>query len=297
MSVASTPGVPPVPPPVPPWGAPPPPPSPARQSVLPWAVAAVAGVVALACAGGLIVTLAVDGDPAPASAADGAELPAGPRVERGFRTPEAAVTYVAERVSEGDLGGALEAFAVESLVADYSFEADVERVEVVSPVSWLPADSPGYRALDVELRRGEVAWQLRSLVRVVAAPELDFDMTIELDDETSASDIAAALAVDGLAGFAVVRADVLEPTMRPGADPDRNPFEAAAEAFGADELKEVAVLYETSEGLAVGGAEVLRYGDEWYVRSLSSALIGTSPGELTPTSLPAYEGLVASING
>lgn len=307
MSAESTPGFPPVPPPVVPEQAPPPPPGPpappqsslptpvapqapvlARRAVLPWAVAAGAVVVALACAGALALT--GSGDDGARGAGAGAT-----GSERGFPTPEAAVTYLAERVADGDLGGAFEAFAVESVVDGYSFEENAERIGGVSPVTWLPADSPGYRALDGELRRGEVAMRLRELVRAVAAPDRDFGVFTDLGPGTTASDIAAALAPDRLAGFAVVRADVLEPTPRPGAG--RNPFEALAEGIGADELTEVAVLYETPNGLVVGGVQAVRYGDHWYLYDLTSALIGTSIGELTPTSQLAYEGLVASING
>lgn len=280
-------------PPVPGWSAAPPPPAP-RRGALPWVVAAVAGVVALACAGALVVTLA--DDDAAASGAGGSAGD-GPRGERGFSSPEAAVTYLADRVAEGDLGGAFEAFAVESAAAGYSFEAEADRLGVITPMSWLPDDSPGYQALNTELRRGEVANQLRELVRSVAAPDMELEFTIDLRGTTTASEVAAALATDRLAGFRVVRVDVLEPTMRPGADPDRNPFELTAQAFGADELVEVAVLYETRGGLVVGGAQVVRYGGDWYLRTLSSALIGTSLVELSPTSEAEYAGLVASING
>lgn len=312
MNAESTPAVPPAPPHAQPWTAPvapPPPPSvsvpapqaaltsepgpqvpaPGRRAVLPWTVAAVAVVVALACAGALVLTGSDDDGAggAGAGAAGG---------ERGFATPEAAVTYLAERVAAGDLGGAFEAFAVESIVDGYSFEAEAERLGGLSPVTWLPADSPGYRALNTELRRGEIASQLRSLVRAVAAPDRNLDVFVDLEGGTTASDVAAALATDRLDGFRVVRADLLVLTMRPGADPDRNPFVLAAEAIGADELQEVAVLYETPGGLVVGGAQVVRYGNDWYLRSLTSALIGTSIGELTPTSQLEYEALVASIN-
>lgn len=294
MTTESTPPLPPVPPPPTPFAPPPPqppsaPPTPRpaeRRAALPWVIAAAAVVVALACAGALVLTRA-DGS-------GGSSLTdAGRGGERGFPTPEAAVEYFAERVSAGDLGGALEVFTVESAVEGYSFEAESERIDVVMPVSWLPSSSAGYEALNVELRRGEVASQVRFLVRNALAPDLDFYASIELDDETTASDIVDALAPDGLAGFGVARVEVLEPALRG----DHDPFQEVAESFGAEELREVAVLYETPNGRAVGGAEVMRYGDDWYLRSLTSALIGTSLGELTPASEAEYEELVAGVNG
>lgn len=261
-----------------------------RSVVVPWTVAAVAVVAALVSVGALALTRA---DRGAAGGGDGPFDDESPRIERGFASPEAAVEYLAERVAAGDLGGALEAFAVESMVEGYSFEVANGFVEAVSPVSWLPASSPGYRALDADLRRGDAATQVLWLVRQVTAPDLDVYVMVELDDEQTASDVAAALAPEGLTGLTVRRVDELHPALRG----DTDPFAVWAEAYGADEMRELAVLYETPGGTAVGGARVLRYGREWYLWDLSSAVLGTASGELDPESELAYLALVASVGG
>lgn len=267
--------------------APPPaPPAPSaaasRRATLPWVITAVAVVVAVACAGALVRTRA-DGDRS--------DAPTGPRVERTFATPEEAVGYFADRVAAGDLGAALEAFALAPAVDGYSFEAEGEYVGAMTPATWLPASSEGYRAVDADLRRGDAASQVRSFVRAIAAPDLEDGVTIVLDDRETAADIAAALAPERLSGLEVVSVDPLQAPLREGAD--RDPFVARAAVYGADELAEVAILYETSEGLAHSGATLLRYGDRWSLWSLSSALVGAMRGELVPTSEPEYADLVA----
>lgn len=289
-------GPPPPPPPSPPTPAPPSPPgrptpvgappaaAPVRSARLPWVVAGLALLMAVVSTGLLV------------SATLGADAPDGPATsgERGFARPEEAVEYFGSRVAEGDLAGALEVFAVESPVERYSFQAEAERFGVVSSSTWLPASSPGYVAVDANLRRGSIGFQMLFLVRELVAPDVEFAPTIDLDaDGLTAAAIEAELAPDGLAGFGVRRVEVLRPTPRGDGDPSA----VRAATYGADELLEVAVLYETPDGTFIGGMELLRYGDTWLIWSLDAPMLGLVLAEIRPSSESAFDATVAGING
>lgn len=269
-------------------------PAPGRGTRAPWVVAAVAVVVALVSTSTLAATLLNDrGRADEARDTDVAGVDGAALNERGFASPDDAVEYVVERVAAADLDGALQAFAVESMVAGYSFERESERLGVVAPTSWLPASAPGYRAVDAAIRRGNIGYQMMSLVRAVAAPDVDLDVTVTLDDGLTAAEIEADLAPEGLQGLAVLRIDELRPTARDGSDP----FATMAAGYGADEMREVAILYDTPSGAALGGMQLVRYGDSWHVWNLNSVLLGLMLGELQPTSEGAYENAVRGING
>jgi hypothetical protein len=157
--------------------------------------------------------------------------------------------------------------------------------------TWLPVSSEGYRTIDEGLRRGEVAGQLLVLVRGVLAPDRDFTATTVLGDDLTAADLERELAPEPLADLSVLRVDELN---RPG-DRFSEAFERQADVYGADELREVGVLYGTANGPVMGGATLLRYGDDWYVWNLTSSLLGTAIGGLEPTSALDYQDAVAGI--
>lgn len=277
----------PVPPPVPPYSPVPP----ERATRLPWVVAIVAVVVALVSVGALVRVSVTErasaGDPAPARPAP----PAGE--ERGFASPEDAVDYFVMCVAAGDLAGATDAFTITSAVKGFSFEASSERLGAVSPATWLP-EAPEYRAVNEGRRRGDVAFQLGFLIEYVAAPDRDFGTTQELSTDLTAADLGADLAPERLTGLSVIRVDdVIGPD---GQDP--GPSGAAiAGGYGADEFREVAVLYDTSEGPALGGVQLFRFGDEWFIWNLSSAVLGLSMSQLEPISETLYVATLAQAQG
>jgi hypothetical protein len=260
----------------------------ARRARLPWIVAAVAVVVALASVGALVRASAGESTPVGEPAPVGEPVPgrSGESAdgERGFASPEDAVGYFVARVAAGDLAGATEAFAVRSMVDGFSFQAYSERYGVVSAVTWLPESSAGYLAINEDLRRGDVARQLCFFVEAVAAPGRDFGITQTLTDDLTAADIEADLSPEHLAGLSLVRVDDLN---RPG-DDGSEVFDAIAELYGADELREVAVLYGTADGSVRGGMQLLRFGDEWYVWNMASNIMGTIMGEVEPMSELEY---------
>lgn len=257
-----------------PWT--PSPPGPQRGARAPWIIALLASVVAVAALTALVVVVQRDSD-------DTAS-------ERGFDTPEEALTAVIERLADGDGEGAAAAFVAGPLVEGYSFEARAERLRAVTFQSWLPASSEGFDEINERVRRGEAAVELRSWVRTILAPERDPGQTVTLDDGVTAADLAEELSPDALSELSVLRVDPID---REGAAYAEN-LERQLAVYGADEMQEMALFIDTAEGTAAGGATLVRYGDEWFVWGLTAPLLGIPFAQIQLASEQDYLDLVDS---
>jgi hypothetical protein len=253
---------------------------PASGARLPWVVAIVATLVALAAVTALVIVQ---------NRSDSA------KAERGFATPEEAVTYVAERLAAGDAAGASQAFAVRPMVDGYSFEAEVEQLRATSYQTWLPPSSSSYDEINEGLRRGAIAEQLSSMVHSILTPDRYQSVTVALSDDLTAADLVDELSPADLSELSVVRVDLLDREESGYQDP----LDQTANRFGAEDLQEAAVLYDTAAGLTMGGAFLMSYEGRWYVWRLNSPLLGlgTRNGEIEPTSEKGYRDAVAQATG
>lgn len=256
---------------------------PSASGRAPYLLAAAAVVVALASVLALVVVLVTRSD------AVGSDPGAADRTERGFASPEEAVQFLVDRLAAGDVG-ATEAFAVTPVVQGYDFELLVERQHSATSYSLLPDGPEGYDDLNVELRRGEVAEEVRSFVRSLLAPERDQLRTTPLEDGTTAADLAAELSPEPLAQLSLARVDELE-------NDDEEFLESVqreAATYGADEVRILAMLLDTAEGLVIGGAVAVRYGDEWGLMSLTTPLLDVLPAQVEPITDEGYLAALAS---
>lgn len=252
---------------------------PRRPSRAPWIVAAGAVLVALAA----VVTMLVTRAGASSSEAG----------EKGFDSPEAAIDYVADRLAAGDAAGATRAYAVEHAVEGYDFEAQADWIRAVGAETWLPSGNAAATSINTGVRRGTIAGELRFLVRSVLAPDRDPLATVLIDDDVTAADLAAEMDPAGLDELAVQRVDELERSEDSWAEQ----IDAQRKIYGAESVKQVAVLYDTPNGPAMGGATLLEYDGSWFVWSLGSPLLDVSPGLVTPTTEEDYLDAVDQARG
>jgi hypothetical protein len=246
-----------------------------RVSRAPWVVASVCVVVALAASAALVL-----------------RAPAAPVGDHGFATPEEAVTYVVGRLAAGDAAGAGEAFAVDHMVSGYSYQAQAERQNAIAPNGWLPATSDGFRAIDAGRRRGEVAYELQVFVQHAIAPQYDFTLSVSPADSATIARFESALAPQGLASLSLVRVDAILP---PAGSRYATNAAKQVKQYGADEMRETTFLIRTSQGTALGGMQLLRYGNSWYVWDMTSVLSGLDMGGLQPMSEQDYLDNLAKI--
>ena len=134
--------------------------------------------------------------------------------------------------------------------------------------------------------------ELRSLIRSVLAPDRDQTVTTVLDDDLTAAELAGELSPEPLSELAVARVDEIDRTDAAYLET----LEQQGAVYGADELRMVAMLLER-QGQVMGGATLVRYGDEWAVMSLTAPLLDIPPARLVPASEQDYLDAMESARG
>lgn len=285
------------------------PPSRRRGAWAPWAVAAVAVAVAAASwlwprADGVAVAAgpSATSTPLPAATAKATAAPSAGSAQTGavalgtpeksFSTPQAAVTFLTQRLAAGDTAGAMAAFATTSAVNGYDFAAQVTRQSAFSPFDLMPSSSPYYRTLNLAQRTSSVATQLRAMTWSIVDPRDNPANSISVSDASVAVDLERRLDPAPMAHLGVVHLDqiaVSHPQLA------RN-FPQIAAPYGADEYAEFGILFDTANGPMSGGISFLRYGDKWLIFNLNSLLLGTPYGGLTASSEQDYAATIAPEN-
>ena len=252
-----------------------------RGSALPWVLVAVLAVVALV----LGVLLAVGGG------SDSSE-------QQGFATPEEAIEFSTEKIAEGDAAAALTAWAGDAQAENLDLVGSLERVRVLSPAdaSSLPSDDELFVELGQTVRAGTAADQYRRMAFSLLLPEVSTDSTTMLGDgdgdgDVTAQDVADGLDSERLAGLQAQRIDLVE-----GPAQYEEMLQELAALVGADERREYVVLYEWDGETYLGGVSVLRYGDDWQIETLASAMAGTANGALEPTTADEYDDLLTDLS-
>lgn len=252
---------------------------PRRRGALPWVLVAVLTVVAVAL-GVLLATRS--GGSSTAS--------------QGFASPEEAIETSTQQVADGDAAGALTAWAGDAQAEGLDLESTLERLQAFAPydTTSLPSQDAFFVELAKTARAGTAAEQYRRLTLSLLLPEeVDLDTTTALDrGDVSSQDIADALDSARLAGLRAESVDRVE-----GPDGAADRFAEMAALVGADEAREYVVLYEWDGETYLGGASVLRYGDEWSISGLVAPLANVGPGSLEQMTTEDYEGLVEELSG
>lgn len=214
---------------------------------------------------------------------------------QGFATPEEAIEFSTERIADGDAAAALTAWAGDAQAENLDLVGTLERLRALSPAdtSSVPSDDELFVELGQSIRAGTAAEQYRRMAFSLLLPEVRTDTTTVLDGrDVTAQDIADGLDSARLAGLKVQQVDRVE-----GPERFDELLAQAATLVGADEKREYVVLYQWDGQTYLGGAGVLRYGDEWQIETLTSMLAGTADGTLEPTTADEYDDLVAGFAG
>lgn len=211
--------------------------------------------------------------------------------EGTFATPQAAVTFLAQRLAAGDAAGAATAFATTSAVDGYDFATQLARINAMMPSIWLPSSSPYYRTLNLGQRAATISGQLRLMTWSVVDPQDDPTTTLSVTDPSAVADLAKRLDPAAMSQLTVLHVDQLG-VEHPNFTAN---FPQLAAPYGADEYAQFAVLYSTANGPMAGGMSFLRYGDRWLIFDLSAGLLDIDIGKLTPSSEQDYTAMIAPL--
>jgi len=260
--------------------APPPPPKPKKPAKKSAVLAWIFGALSLLLAAALVVVLVVPGIiPATSGGASGSIS------ARGFSTPDDAIEYFIDRINDGDVEGAMAASAVPFLVENADYEAMVERLQAITPQTFMPTEYDFYRMHNQAHFQAQLLNQIRGMVLSLTYPEyaevyLSFQM-LPLDTEK-----ADYKGVDPTLDGDIKVLDIDEPMEEMyNSDKNRENMRKMTKAYGADDMEWRAVLYEYDGDYYVGGFQLLEYDGSYYILAANEMMIGQSPsGALMPVN-------------
>ena len=98
---------------------------------------------------------------------------------------EDAVTAYTDALADGDFDAVMRTFTTETYVANFDFEASLERLRVYQPFIGalpLPSTDPFNEAINIEQRRSTVAGMILNQYFTLANPELEITLAQPLAD-------------------------------------------------------------------------------------------------------------------
>lgn len=219
----------------------------------------------------------------PAALAEGKARVEGP----GFDTPEQAAEAYLDALKRADVDQMISTFAMETYVERFGFEKYINYVNAytLSMEQRLPPANDFTKGVNLAQRQGNLAM---AIYRQYLALFID-DMTIlegnplRLTDEETA-ELARTLADPAcLQDLSTLRLVEFVPPAQLSdlydSEQNRKNIALRTEAFGADELTDVAARVEIGERRFLFFFHVARYGDRWYILGHAgnlASLMGTS---------------------
>jgi hypothetical protein len=115
-------------------------------------------------------------------------------------------------------------------------------------------------------------------------PELANSVPLKNVNDEIINKYFSLLNIENLKTLEIVRMDVIGPEIQFDERHMNYTLNSYIKPFGCDEKIEYTVLYKNNGKYYVGGVIVLRYGNNWYIESLSSVLLNMGNGILKRVS-------------
>jgi hypothetical protein len=192
-----------------------------------------------------------------------------------FTTPEDAITFYIQAVSQGDVGKIMQASAVDEASKDFKFDLYTARLKVLLPFqSPAPADYPFY----VDMNNAQLSWQFLSQVRIfvfslLSTENVADNSTIIIDADRTTKfmkDVDPAR----LAQIALKKIGIPNKALMSSAKYLTNAT-ALAHVYGADESTERIALLQFGDSYYAIGFTLLHYGQTWKILNISSPMANT----------------------
>jgi len=215
----------------------------------------------------------------------------------GFDSPEAAAMGYLEGLRDADFKRMMSAFAIESYVENYNFEAllNMRRAYMYALEIKLPNTNEFVKAMNLENRRGSVADKLLRQYLFLCVPELDQSQPQKMGDETEVSSFVAQLN-KGLNAPKLQTLEVLgfippEDLAAPYAsEQNKQNLAQLAEVCGADQQVSLVAVFELNEDKYMLCLDIVDYDGKWYISQPGGnigALMGIASLAMGMMPLPA----------
>lgn len=191
-----------------------------------------------------------------------------------FDTPEEAVEYFVQAISQNDLEDAFKACSIEEYSSGFDFFKLSKRLQAFTPKDLAPSQYIMYEEMNAYIIASRLVSQIKTFTYSLLT---DMDLTqikiIENDDEIL--EFIEEVNPEKLKNLKLVRVDMPYPNLLKSEKAVKN-LKAQAETYGANEATEMAAFYELDGQTYLGGFYLIRYNSGWKIVSINSAFLGTS---------------------
>ena len=216
----------------------------------------------------------------------------------GFETPEDALGAYIEGLKANDINAMIAAFAVETLVENYSIVKMVDLMQSYnSAIPYLPNVSDYSTQLNVETRRAEIMESIRGQYLVLQGSKVavgdsaympitlrdTYDSASEMVDDLFVSDDTMVL------GAIEFNKDYYDPDMLSdsySSEDNRKLLEKRMAVYGAEDIAAAVTKFYSNGAPYVLMADTIKYNGRWYLNSM-----GGNIGAITGAPLYNY-GLI-----
>ena len=207
-----------------------------------------------------------------------------PTEESGFDTPEDVIRAYLEGLRDSDLDRMISAFAVESFIENYDFEATLDRLQIYMPGGMevnMPNANRLVTEMNVEYRRGQVVDMIISQHLLLLLLEME-DMTQRIEDAglfvNQFTETLNAPNFQSLELIGFVSPELLDEHY--GSEMNQNNLALRAELIGASQQVSRVAVFELDGDRFLLFVDVVDYGGNWYIRYFGgnlSSLLGMAP--------------------
>ena len=180
----------------------------------------------------------------------------------GFEFPEDALKAYIEGLRDGDFNRVISAFAIESYVENFNFEAYLNMGFYSHSLASPPKANEFVASLNVETRRGEVAKEILLIYFLLCDPGFDHNRFPATRDEVQASEFVNQLNKSLNKSFQTIKfIEFAHPT-------EANPrmLEPLTKARGAEQLIDRATaVINLGENEFILDCGVVKYGGKWFL--------------------------------
>lgn len=194
-----------------------------------------------------------------------------------FPDPDAAITYFIDALKSSDGTAALRAFSIKRRVEGYSFEEFAKLAKRTQPFTDVPPlQYQLYRAMATNGYISKASQGITTLViSLVLPPSYSIHSNISFEtDETRSQDIADFVKLvdpNRLSTIKIVRIGRPDPKFAEG-DKARSFGLRVVGVYGGDDIQDRSALVDIDGTTFVIGFKLIRYGKEWQIFNIGSAI-------------------------
>lgn len=194
----------------------------------------------------------------------------------GFNTPEEAVKEYFEGMKEGNTQRMIGAFAIESYVKNYDFEAAINRIRAyqVTQEIKFPNTSSSTTSLNVESRRSSIGNGVLIQFLFLADSEADYTRPIKLENESEVKDFVVdfsasldAIKLDSLKLLGFIPPEKLSDHY--SIEKNQENIAKQAKIAGPSKLESRAAIVEINSEKYLFCCDVGEYNGKWYLINFS----------------------------